>query len=293
MPSRLRSYCVFQNVQPIEFIGCTNYKSPCSEDASYNDGVYMCQYHLSRFFKIEKTSMAIPDGTGNKYYRLVGKSLISQNARDRVLIPTADNYQSVLNVAILPPAERLILHMIYRNKTLADEICTQLRQQENFRSDVVESVSSAASRLIHLTDPDAYCSTVSDPNNVRLFVKDPELRVYTSFPPFIKNLVNKLVAPEVLTINTHQFLLKNSATVAINNTGLTAIKLYNEVEPKYLYNRNNNQLEIRNVVQFVGNDEALNKKLSRFECHPIVVQLFLGSHTMGSTASETGATAEA
>ncbi|AAR28860.1 vp39 [Leucania separata nucleopolyhedrovirus] len=293
LPSRMRSYCAFQNVQPMEFINRTSYKSPCSEDASQDDGTYICQYHLSRYFKIEKTSLMIPDGIGTPYYRLIGKSLINQSSRDRILIPTADNYQTVLNLPMMSPSERLIMHMIYRNKALADELCVQFRQQESFSSVKVELITGPAARLIYMTDPDSYCSSVNNPNEVRLFVKDPELRVYTAFPPYIKNLINKLVAPEVLTIGATQMMLKNSATVAINNTGLVAIKLYNEVIPKYVYTRNDNVLEIKNVLQFVGNDNALNKKLARYECHPIIVQLFLGSHTIGSISSETNTTPEA
>ncbi|AGE89931.1 VP39 capsid [Spodoptera littoralis nucleopolyhedrovirus] len=280
--SRMKNYCAFQGVRPIEFNQCSNYRSPCSEDASQNDGVFMCQYHLSRFFKIEKTSIAIPDGTGQKLYRIVGKSLVSHNARanDRILIPTQENYQAVMNVSMLPPAERLVLHLIYNNRTAAAEICNQLRQQENFRSDVVENVTSMVYRIIQITDPEAFCSVVAS-NDIRSFGNEADMtRTYNSLPPFIKNLINTLVAPEVLTLGNNTFPLKACATVSITTNGLQAVQLYNEVEPKYLYNRNDNILEIRNVIQFIGNSDALNKKLARYECYPLVVQLFLGSQTI-------------
>lgn len=249
----------------------------------------MCQYHLSRFFKIEKTSMAIPDGIGQKYYRIVGKSLINQSAKgnDRILIPTYNNYQNVLRVDMLPPSERLVLHLIYNNTEAAAAICAQLQVQENFRSDVVESISQTASRIVHMTDPAAICSIVS--RDLRSFTITANVAessetntAYNSFPPFIKHLVNVLVAPMTLTLGTSIFNLKNSATVTINNLGLTAVSLYNEVEPKYLYNRNDNILDIRTVIQFVGNSDVLNKKLARYECHPIIVQLFLGSQTINT-----------
>uniref|UniRef100_UPI00406DB513 Glutathione S-transferase class-mu 26 kDa isozyme,Viral capsid 39 protein n=1 Tax=Schistosoma japonicum TaxID=6182 RepID=UPI00406DB513 len=281
--TRLRNFCVFSSVKPLDF--CDQYSSPCSSDATVDDGWFVCEYHASRFFKMEKLALAIPDGTGNNYYRTVGKSLVDDKAEgiERILIPSQNNYETVLNLSLLGPAERLVFYMIYDNKEKQNEICQQLRMYERFRPEVVEELYNSTLRVLALTNPDAYCAqtNTNESRSFGLSVEDD--LAFNVLPTFIQNLIRKCVAPESLTIGTEDLQLRNANTCRITSEGLLAsVRLYNSVQPKYLYGVNENRLQIRNVLQFQGNANALQQKLSRYELYQINIPLFLGKQIIST-----------
>ncbi|AGR56829.1 vp39 [Hemileuca sp. nucleopolyhedrovirus] len=280
--NRIKSYCVFNAVQP--FDACRRYDSPCTPDNTVDDGFFICDGHLMAF-KMEKMVLPIPDTDGNTYNRTLAKSLVlhTQQGDDRILVPTRNNYQSVLNVNGLSYAEQLVWHMIYENVPEQEQVCRLLQANERYRTEtypIVESVYSRTATILAMTNPNRYCARVNS-NIERIWGIDDNNniagRTYLSMPPFIQNLINKAVAPEKMTIENETLLIRECPTCHIRESGLVAdVNLYNPVTPKYSNRSNQNVLQIENVLKFKGNAYALQKILNRYEAYPVVVPLFLG-----------------
>ncbi|AUF81595.1 vp39 [Malacosoma neustria nucleopolyhedrovirus] len=251
---------------------------------------------------MEKMVLPIPDSEGNTYNRMVGKSLVSHlapdNNIDRVLIPTVDNYETVLSVQGMSLAEQLVTHMIYENERQQRVICDLLRAQETFSTDgysVLEVVYSHATNILSITDPNRFCSYVNSVET-RLYsqLSNEENRndIFNNMPKFLQNLISKSVAPETIQMEnrgiTSTIMIRNCATCSLTRSGLVASALlYNQAVPKYRM-RNDNVFKIENVVLFKGNANALNKSLgTRYEEYPIIVPLILGTEirTNKATAS--------
>ncbi|AIE47799.1 vp39 [Peridroma alphabaculovirus] len=285
--NRLRNYCILGAVQP--FDNCRTYGSPCSPDKVNDDGWYICEYHASIRFKIEKMNLPIPDGEGNLYNRTIGKSLVSDKAEgiDRILIPTRANYETVLKINSMSLPEQLIFHMIYDDREKQERVCQMLRYNENFETDIfriVEEIYNKTAMVLALTDPNRYCSRVSQ-NSSRVYGVNDDVdvaeQVVNELPGFLKNLVNKCVAPETMVLENQTLQFRNCPTCRIDGSGLVAdVKLYNPIEPKYRSGYNDNFLQIENVLKFRGNANALQKSLARYEPYPVVVPLFLGSEVV-------------
>ncbi|QEI03456.1 VP39 [Spodoptera cosmioides nucleopolyhedrovirus] len=282
--TRRGNYCIFGAVQPFDV--CRTYSNNCSPDANFDDGWYICEYHASIRFKMEKMAMPIPDGEGNTYFRTVGKSLVSDKAEgnERILIPTADNYETVLNINAMSLPEQLVFHMIYNNKAKQERVCQMLQFNEHFQTDIyklVEDVYNNTMSVLALTDPTRYCSRVSQ-NSTRIYGVNDENDIaeqtISRMPGFLQNLINKCVAPQTMTIEKQTLEFRNCTTCRIDSTGLVAdVKLYNPVEPKYRSGYNENYLLIDSVFKFRGNSRALQTALNRYEQYPVVVPLILGS----------------
>lgn len=238
--------------------------------------------------------MPIPDGEGNTFFRTVGKSLVSDKDEgiDRILIPTADNYETVLKINSMSLPEQLVFHMIYGDRAKQERVCQMLQFNENFQTDtyrIVENLYNNTLSILSLTDPSRYCSRVSQ-NSTRVYgvndENDTAEQTINKMPGFLQNLINKCVAPETMTIEDQTLEFRNCATCRINNTGLVAdVKLYNPVEPKYRSGYNQNFLQIESVLKFRGNAIALQKSLARYEPYPVVVPLVLGSEVVVTASS--------
>ncbi|AYN45027.1 VP39 [Alphabaculovirus alterspexiguae] len=282
--SRRGNYCVFGAVRPLD--PCRTYGSECSSDASFDDGWYICEKHASTKFKIEKMAMPIPDSEGNTFYRTIGRSLVSDKAEgnDRILIPTANNYETVMNVQAMSLPEQLVCHMIYNNKAKQEQVCQMLQLNQTYQADIIkmiETVYGNTMNVLALTDPQRYCSRVSQ-NSERVYgVRDDNDiadQVVKQMPGFLNNLINKCVAPETMTIESQTLEFRNCPTCRIDESGLVAdVKLYNPIEPRHQKGYNENYLVIDNVFKFRGNARALQKSLERYDQYPIWVPLFLGS----------------
>nr|QIT08140.1 capsid protein [Lymantria dispar multiple nucleopolyhedrovirus] len=289
--NRLRNYCVFGAVQP--FDNCRAYGSPCSPDSTNNDGWFICDYHSSIRFKIEKMVLPIPDAEGNIYNRTVGKSLVNHKTLGaaRVLIPTRDNYKTVLNLNSMSLAEQLVTHMIYDNVEEQEAVCKALQHNENFQTEtyrLAEDMFNRTSAILAMTNPRRYCSQVNS-NYARIWTTDDVNvagNVFESMPPFLKNLINVAVAPEQIMIDEETLVIRNCPTCNIDDSGLVAnVQLYNPVVPRYRSTFNENVLHVENVLKFKGNANALQKSLSRYEPYPIVVPLMLGTQTLNTSSA--------
>ncbi|AXS67734.1 vp39 [Cryptophlebia peltastica nucleopolyhedrovirus] len=286
--NRLRNYCIFGAVQ--SFDPCFRYGNQCSSDSSVDDGWFICEYHSSVHFKIEKMVLPIPDADNNIYYRTVGRSLVGDKemGNARVLIPSHKNYETVLNVEGLPLAERLIIYIIYGDKTNQDNICKILQYNENYREQtykIVEEVYSKTMTILNMTDPTVFCSRVAYDNRLYSNADENENDIgdqnFIKLPNFIKNLIEKAVAPEIIKIDTETLCIRNCPTCKIDSTGLVAdVTLYNPVKPKHRVNVNENILRVENVLKFQGNANALQRSLARYDNYSIDVPLILGKQTL-------------
>lgn len=229
--------------------------------------------------------LPIPDADGNTYYRTVGKSLVNHKAvgNDRILIPTRDNYESVLNIRALPLALQLVVHMIYDNVPEQEAICQLLQVNENFQKDtykIAENLYSRTESILALTNPSRYCSRVAL-DGERIWgngERNTAGEVYRRMPTFLQNLIDKAVAPDTMQIENEELLIRNCYTCQIKSEGLVAdVHLYNPVEPKYRAGLNENVLQVENVLKFKGNSNAMQKSLNRYEHYPITVPLMLGT----------------
>ncbi|AJD09226.1 major viral capsid protein [Condylorrhiza vestigialis mutiple nucleopolyhedrovirus] len=272
------------------FNPCATYKSPCSADASVDDGYFYCNYHLKRDFKMSKMVLPIFDEDDNQYKRTIARHLVGHKDTDykRILVPTFNNYQQVLNVSSRMLSEQLIFHMIYDNRIEIERICNSLRNSESFLDDtysVVEKVYNSARNILSLTDPQAYCSRVAN-DDVRYFdvtnanQGGPGDVVFNNLPGFLRNLIRRAVAPETLQIDNEDLRLRNCSTCLIDNRGLVATvegtELYNPVRASDIIRTRPNRLKLRNVLKFEGNTRALERTLNRYEEYPMYVPLFLG-----------------
>nr|WRQ96335.1 vp39 [Mamestra configurata nucleopolyhedrovirus A] len=277
--------CIFGAIRP--FDTCRTYSNPCSNDASQEDGWFICEYHLSIRFRMEKMVLPIPDAEGTIYNRSVGKSLISGTESNRVLIPTKTNYEEVLKLPSMSLPEQLIFHMIYDEPDKQNEICKLLQYNENFHSDlykVVERVYNKTAEVLAKTNPERFCARVNI-NNTRAYGPADETDIasvtYNAMPGFLKNLINKSVAPCTMDFPGGSINLRNAPTCAITEVGLVAsADIYNPVVPKYMSMTNENILQIDYVPRFQGNAVALQTSLSRYEHYPLVVPLMVGNETL-------------
>ncbi|ACH88613.1 Vp39 [Helicoverpa armigera multiple nucleopolyhedrovirus] len=280
-----RNNCIFGAIRP--FDTCRTYGNPCSSDASQDDGWFICEYHLSIRFRMEKMVLPIPDGEGTIYNRSVGKSLVSESDENRILIPTATNYEEVLKLPSMSLPEQLIFHMIYDQPDKQNNICKLLQYNENFHSDlyqVVEQVYNKTAGVLAKTNPERFCARVNT-NNYRTYGSADDTNVsnitYNALPGFLKNLIFKSVAPCTMDYTSGSLQLRNAPTCAITEQGLVAsADIYNPVVPKYVSGYQENILKVDNVLRFKGNAVALQSSLSRYEHYPLVVPLMLGSETL-------------
>jgi hypothetical protein len=239
---------------------------------------------------MEKMVFPIPDSdsTDNTiYYRSVGKSLISDTDTNRIFIPTRENYETQLNIPAMSLPEQLVFHMIYDNRDKQDEVCRMLQFNENFQTDlyrVVEQVYNKTAAVLALTDPTRYCSRVNQ-NADRIYGTNDRNNVadqtYHSMPGFLKNLIDKCVAPLTLDVQEKRLELRNCATCQITEEGLIShVNLYNPVVPKYRSNYNESVVQVENVLKFRGDKVALQTGLARYEPYPLIVPLMLGAEVM-------------
>ncbi|AHD25555.1 vp39 [Choristoneura murinana nucleopolyhedrovirus] len=288
---RSTNHCIFGAIAP--FDPCITYRSPCSSDASMDDGWFICNYHLKLRFKMAKMVLPIYDEDDNQYKRTIARHLVSHKERgiNRILVPTTDNYTTAFNLPSMMLAEQLIFHLIYNNRTEVNRICNSLQQNENFLDNtysVVENVYSSTRNILELTNPETYCSRVSN-DDVRFFdatVVNNNYQagngdaVFNDMPSFLRNLIRRAVAPETLQIDNEDLRLRNCNTCVINATGLVATvegtELYNPVRSADIIKTRPNRLQIRNVLKFEGDTRALERTLGRYEEYPMYVPLFLG-----------------
>ncbi|QDL56966.1 VP39 [Dione juno nucleopolyhedrovirus] len=288
---RSTNHCVFGAIEP--FDSCITYRSPCSSDASVDDGWFICDYHLKLRFKMSKMVLPIFDEDDNQYKRTIARHLVGHKERGdkRILVPTRNNYMTVFNLPSMMLSEQLIFHLIYDNRLEVNRICASLKNNENFMEStysVVENVYNSTRNILSLTDPQAYCSRVAN-DDVRFFdatVVNNNYQagngdtVFNNMPGFLRNLIRRAVAPETLQIDTEDLRLRNSNTCVINDTGLVATvegtELYNPVRSSDIIKTRPNRLQIRNVLKFEGDTRALERALGRYEEYPLFVPLFLG-----------------
>nr|AFS51946.1 DekiORF68 [Dendrolimus kikuchii nucleopolyhedrovirus] len=289
---RLTNHCIFASVVP--FDACITYKSPCSSDASVDDGWFICDYHLRLRFKIAKMVLPIFDEDDNQFKRTIGRHLVGNKDERRVLVPTAETYQNVFNLPSMMQSEQLIIHLIYNNAARVNEICEALKGNENYFDNtysIIENVYSSTSNILALTDPNAYCSRVSrdDERYFDITNADALGRLegdiqFRRFSGFLQNLIRRAVAPEIMQIDGTELRFRNCATCRIDATGLVATvpdggaELYNPVSSRDIvkYNNRPNRLQVRSVLKFEGDTRVLDRALSRYEEYPMYVPLFLG-----------------
>ncbi|QWO71623.1 VP39 [Orgyia pseudotsugata single capsid nuclopolyhedrovirus] len=291
--TRRKSYCVFNAVQPLD--GCRSYGSPCTSDNTIDDGFYICDGHLLPF-KMEKMSLPIPDADGNKYNRTLARSLVSHTdvGDKRILVPTKNNYQTVLHVNNMSNAEQLVWHMIYENEPEQERICKLLEANENFQTrtyPIAENIFSVTTSILAMTNPRRYCSRVNS-NTERIWgagdANNEAGRTFLAMPPFIQNLISTAVAPEKMRIDDNTLLIRESPTCHIRESGLVAdVALYNPKRSKYVSDNDNlNVVKMTTNLKFEGNAYALRRQLTRYEAYEIGAPLFLGEQivTTANTA---------
>ncbi|UZE89742.1 VP39 [Parapoynx stagnalis nucleopolyhedrovirus] len=306
---RLQNHCIFGAVVP--FDACLTYRSPCSPDASIDDGWFICDYHLRLRFKMAKMVLPIFDEDYNRYKRTIARHLVGHKEMGdkRVLVPTAGNYENVLRINTMMQSEQLIFHLIYNDTAKVQEICNLLKHSETYFDNtysMIEDVYSRTRNILALTDPQAFCSRVSTDED-RYFdtiaarnapgraalpaARSAEANtIFQAFPGFLQNLIRRAVAPEILQIDGEELRLRNCATCQITAEGLIATtvdgpQLYNPVQNSDIIKNKPNRLQVRNVLKFEGDTRTLERTLARYEEYPTFVPLFLGYQLINSENS--------
>ncbi|ABQ52030.1 vp39 capsid [Spodoptera litura granulovirus] len=301
----LRNYCIFQGVQPPEYMNCGTYIPPCSPDANNNDFTFICNHHLEKYFKIKKQAMEIPSGTSKSYLMLVGVSLIQQDVEEarRILIPTKANYYTYLGVNNMSSTEKFVFYSIYDEPdTLTPDdanrpdrppggrvlesgvvegprraLCTSLASQEYYTEDVMANLSSIVSFVIGQISPSYYCRPEVQ-ETLREY-PEPDARVFADMPVFIKNLITRLVRPIKMVINNITLNIEQQPTCSLQpNRGLIPANLYNPEKPKFLREAYRiPKFQIRSVMEFEGRATQQQEALRGYEIYTIARPLLLGT----------------
>lgn len=282
----LRNLCIFQGVQPPDYLNCRPFTPPCV--LPYNrDGTFICQYHLSKYFKIKKMVLKISDGVTADFDMLIGKTLIQQNTDEarRIMIPTKQNYIQYLRVDNMTATEKFVFYTIYEEPEKIRDLCLGLRDQEYYTEDVLRNLQSVVGQIMGQIEPALYCRPefVSEYRN---FNNPPDLgtqqQVYDNFPPFLRNLIRLLVRAQVMTVNKETLNLEQVPTCDIvEGKGLIANNLYNPTKPDFTANPyRESKFQVRNVMQFGGRATKYQEGLSGYEVYKLDRPLFLGTENI-------------
>jgi Baculovirus major capsid protein VP39 len=303
----LRNFCIFQGVQPPEYLNCGPSKPQCSQDADEDDGTFICDHHLTLYFKIGKMAFQIPSsGGGPPFTMLVGKTLLQQNSEIRIMIPTKDNYETHLKVDMMSATEKFVFYNIYDEPEFTAQgqpgkiraLCESLRGQEFYTEDVLSDLYSIVAQLKGRVNPAIYCRPIieeSTRNYNAVFPGAPEelaqgtqQAVYDAMPVFIKNLIDRLVRPVTLTVTnieaSYPFNLALVPTCDLEvGKGLTAPSLYNPDKPRP-YNRfgltREPKFQIRVLYDFEGRASRVQRALANLEVYKVSRPLLLGTETV-------------
>lgn len=331
----LVNYCIFQGVTPPEYYPCDTIRVPCSEDGKNDDGTFICEYHLSKFFMMEKMVLEIPSGMGKSFKTLIGKTLIQQDDQRRIMIPTKQNFKSVLKVDFLSTTERYVIYKIYDQKDDARRLCEDLKNQDYFSEELWSQLSSIVDQILGRTNPDDFCRTYDVAYNRIYTSKLPEVGLDYEFPlypppipndeneqarleridrerrelqeggpgqgagsgadpvaisvfgqlsPFLKNLVRKLIRPQLLIIDSKRFLLERNPSVIFvynaenpSENGISAPAMYNPVKPRVYRNlKRESVYKLITILEFDGRATKQQQALSTYEVYTIARPLFYG-----------------
>lgn len=245
-------------------------------------------------------------GGGPPFTMLVGKTLLQQNSKNRIMIPTKDNYETHLKVDMMSATEKFVFYNIYDEPEVTAQgqpgkiraLCESLRGQEFYTEDVLSDLYSIVAQLKGRVNPAIYCRPIIDEstrNYDAVFLGGPEemaqggqQAVYDNMPVFIKNLIDRLVRPVVLTVtNIETSYPFNLALVPTCNLeadkGLTAPALYNPEQPP-LYNRyglmREPKFQIRVLYDFEGRASREQRALANLEVYKVARPLLLGTETV-------------
>ncbi|AUA60305.1 VP39 [Operophtera brumata nucleopolyhedrovirus] len=276
--------CVFKTVHTFDRFGARLNRPECSPDAYNMDETYVCNFHLSYYFRTEKSTITIPDAKGQELPILAGRSLIQQDDDQRIVIPLKQNYKEILSIDNMPLEERLVFYLIYKEDAEVRRICDQFKGNMQMKWDHINAIYTETSGVIAKSDPNAICISVST-RSTRSFTPDAQVVLDNPdiTPPFIGNLIRKLVAPQDLNLggtSSTLFILRTSPTVAIEPTGLRVLKMYNEIDPTYDNTRSVQRVVVTRDIVF--SDELIRSRrpLAKYDKYPIHIQFFLGSETM-------------
>ncbi|AAS82652.1 ORF086 [Agrotis segetum granulovirus] len=282
----LTNLCIFQGVQPPEFLNCRPYEPPCIQP--YNDdGTFICQYHLAKYFKMEKMVVRIGSGVGPEFDMLIGKTLIQQNTEDarRIMIPLPSNFLTYLQVENMSATEKFVFYSIYERQDLIAELCRGLVSQEYYTDDVLAKLQSVVSHIMGLINPAIYCrpEIIRD---IRSFDNPPgngvQTAVFDQMPPFLKNLIRLTVRPQTMTVSNTQLLLAQVPTCdLVPERGLVAANLYNPTKSRFLANPlREPRFQVRTVVEFEGRATRRQEGLQGYEVYVVNRPLWLGTEVI-------------
>ncbi|AKN80743.1 VP39 [Diatraea saccharalis granulovirus] len=248
-PCELNNYCIFQGVLT-DLYRCDNYGTQCSADA-YNsrfDGTFVCNYHLGKYFKIIKSRFEVPSGTDTRSFKmLIGQSLLSQDNPKRILIPL--NHEEHFLTASRTAMEKLVFYTIYNEEDKVKALCEELIRQEYFDQPLWGKIETNINTIMSLANPSKFCTGVT-PNENRVFNEQDN---FAKFPPFLKNLINRLVRPRNMVINGIEIKLENTDTCSFIEKGLVVPSLHNPNRPVRSENMvYQPRFSMRTVVEFEG-----------------------------------------
>nr|UYX49717.1 vp39 [Darna trima granulovirus] len=259
----LNNYCVFQGVADIFY--CETNGSACSSDAANSraDGTFICNYHLGKYFKMLKSSFTIPSGKENNksFKMMVGQSLLPQSAESRVLIPL--NYNTRLLNSSRNAMEKFIIYTIYNDKVASKKLCDDLMQQEFFEQPMWARYQFSLNTIMGMITPNLICEPYISAKEVRTFVDNS---IFERFPPFLQNLIRRLVRPIQFTINNHVLKISTINTCTLTSEGLEDLALHNPNRPIRIDNLPlKPKFNIRTVLEFDGKATEEQRALSMYD----------------------------
>nr|WPN08707.1 vp39 [Cnaphalocrocis medinalis granulovirus] len=281
----LNNFCIFQDVSSdlCTTYNNNNYYNRCSPDAAncFADRTFICNYHLGKYFKILKSSFTIPSGKDNRSFKmLVGQSLLPQNSvsgqTSRVLIPL--DHETYLNTSARNLMERFVIYTIYEDKDKIKELCETLLRQEFYEQNLWIAFQNKLGAIMNMVNPTNMCEKPIQEAETRIFNDNTYA---LEFPIFLKNLINRLVKPTMLSIQRFVIKIEDKDTCSFTKDGLIVPDLHNpnqpvrlEVGPMF-----QPQFNIRTYVEFSGRATMEQRALNEYEEVILSRPLLNGSQT--------------
>nr|ALN42017.1 vp39 [Cnaphalocrocis medinalis granulovirus] len=281
----LNNFCIFQDVSSdlCTTYNNNNYYNRCSPDAAncFADRTFICNYHLGKYFKILKSSLLYPRA------RTTDRSRCSWDNRychKTVLADKRPEYlfllitKLTLNTSARNLMERFVIYTIYEDKDKIKELCETLLRQEFYEQNLWIAFQNKLGAIMNMVNPTNMCEKPIQEAETRIFNDNTYA---LEFPIFLKNLINRLVKPTMLSIQRFVIKIEDKDTCSFTKDGLIVPDLHNpnqpvrlEVGPMF-----QPQFNIRTYVEFSGRATMEQRALNEYEEVILSRPLLNGSQT--------------
>lgn len=166
--------------------------------------------------------------------RLIGRSVLSHDNQIRILIPFTSIKDNYFRIETMSLTEKLTIAQIYEDTAQVKDICDKLQMYDPDTVHVINENVHHTDNVLRQITSSAICAPPLQTINYEggyesdLNVTD----LIRAQPPFIRNLIDKLVMPKAVTIDSTVYRI-HPQTCTFTEEGLFMSNYYNTAERKY------------------------------------------------------------